>query len=99
MENEAPSALAAAMAAFAKGDLPCGAYANGFTQITKDFLKSKPTVDALSARRDLGPDAYAHFALGWIEQGATIVGGCCEVGPAHIARLAQAIVDAGHEVI
>ena len=95
----APEAMAAAMAAFAKGDLPFGAYANGFTQITKDFLKSKPTVDALSARRDLGPDAYAHFALGWIEQGATIVGGCCEVGPAHIALLAQAIVDVGHEVI
>ncbi|MFU8823514.1 homocysteine S-methyltransferase family protein [Yoonia sp.] len=95
----APEAMSTAMDAFAKGDLPFGAYANGFTQITKDFLKSKPTVDALSARRDLGPDAYAAFALGWIDQGATIVGGCCEVGPAHIARLAQAIRDAGHEVI
>lgn len=95
----APEAMSAAMDAFAKGDLPFGAYANGFTQITKDFLKNKPTVDALSARRDLGPDAYAAFALGWIDQGASIVGGCCEVGPAHIARLAQAIRDAGHQVI
>ena len=94
----APEAMAAAMEAFAKGNLPFGAYANGFTQITKDFLKNKPTVDALSARRDLGPDAYAAFALGWIDQGATIVGGCCEVGPAHIARLGQALVDAGHQV-
>jgi len=38
----APEAMAAAMAAFAKGDLPFGAYANGFTQITKDFLKASP---------------------------------------------------------
>ncbi|WP_322894649.1 MULTISPECIES: homocysteine S-methyltransferase family protein [unclassified Yoonia] len=95
----APEAMAAAMEVFRQGDLPFGAYANGFTQITKDFLQDKPTVDALQARRDLGPDAYAQFALGWIGQGASIVGGCCEVGPAHIARLAQAIRDAGHEVV
>lgn len=95
----APEAMAAAMDALAMGDLPFGAYANGFTHIAADFLKSKPTVDALSARQDLGPDAYAGFAMGWIEQGATIVGGCCEVGPAHIAALHRAITAAGHEVI
>lgn len=95
----APEAMGAAMDALAMGDLPFGAYANGFTHIAADFLKSKPTVDALSARQDLGPDAYAGFAMGWIEQGATIVGGCCEVGPAHIATLHRAITDAGHEVI
>ncbi|MEO1397675.1 MAG: homocysteine S-methyltransferase family protein, partial [Pseudomonadota bacterium] len=26
---------------------------------------------------------------GWVDQGATIVGGCCEVGPAHIRALAN----------
>ena len=30
---------------------------------------------------------YADFAMGWVEAGATIVGGCCEVGPEHIAVL------------
>ncbi len=95
----APEAMAAAVAVLAEGDLPFGAYANGFQQITKDFLKDKPTVDSLSARRDLGPEAYADFALGWIAQGATIVGGCCEVGPAHIRRLAEAIREAGHEIV
>ncbi len=94
----APEAMAAAVAVLAEGDLSFGAYANGFQQITKDFLKDKPTVDSLSARRDLGPEAYADFALGWIAQGATIVGGCCEVGPAHIRRLAEAIREAGHEI-
>ncbi len=95
----APEAMAATVAVLAEGDLPFGAYANGFQQITKDFLKDKPTVDSLSARRDLGPEAYADFALGWIAQGATIVGGCCEVGPAHIKRLAEAIREAGHEIV
>ena len=95
----APEAMAAAVGVLSQGDLPFGAYANGFTQITKEFLKDKPTVDSLSARRDLGPEAYARFALGWIDQGATIVGGCCEVGPAHIKRLAAAIREAGHRIV
>jgi len=28
---------------------------------------------------------------GWIKDGATVVGGCCEVGPAHIRELARRI--------
>jgi S-methylmethionine-dependent homocysteine/selenocysteine methylase len=95
----APEAMAAAMAALKPTGLPFGAYANGFTQITADFLKDSPTVDALEARRDLSPAAYARFAMGWVDQGATIVGGCCEVGPAHIAELARALRAAGHEVV
>lgn len=94
-----PEAIPAAMDILAKGDKPFGAYANGFTKISDGFLTHKPTVDALSARQDLGPEAYAKHAMGWIAQGATIVGGCCEVGPAHIAQLAGEIRAAGHEVV
>lgn len=95
----APEAITTALDILARSNLPFGGYANGFTRITGDFLKDKSTVDSLTARTDLGPDAYAAIAMGWIDQGATIVGGCCEVGPAHIARLAQAIRDAGHKVV
>jgi homocysteine S-methyltransferase len=95
----APEAITVSIDVLAGCSLPFGAYANGFTQITNDFLKDKPTVDALTARRDLGPDAYAQAALGWVAQGATIVGGCCEVGPQHIARLAEAIRNAGHRIV
>lgn len=94
----APEAIPAALDVLAQGPLPFGAYANAFTQITKDFLKDKPTVDALTARRDLDPEAYAKAAMGWVEQGATIVGGCCEVGPVHIAAMAAAIRAAGHTI-
>ncbi|MGY9011702.1 MAG: homocysteine S-methyltransferase family protein, partial [Rhodobacterales bacterium] len=45
------------------------------------------TVDVLTARADLGPAAYADFADGWANQGVSIIGGCCEVGPAHIAEM------------
>ena len=56
-----------------------GAYANAFTAV--DRLKHGGTVDVLDAREDLDPATYADFALRWVAAGATIVGGCCEVGP------------------
>lgn len=94
-----PEAVTTAMGVLAKGDAPFGGYANGFVKIADGFLKNKPTVDALTARQDLGPDAYAAFVMEWIGQGATIVGGCCEVGPAHIARMAEVIKAAGHRIV
>jgi S-methylmethionine-dependent homocysteine/selenocysteine methylase len=56
-------------------------------------------VDKLASRTDLGPAAYAEHALGWIEQGSTVVGGCCEVGPAHIAALAKLLTDKGYRLV
>lgn len=95
----APEAIHATLAILSKGNLPCGAYANGFEKITAEFLEDKPTVDALHSRRDLSPQAYAAHALRWIDAGATIVGGCCEVGPAHITATAAAIRAAGHTIV
>ncbi len=93
-----PEAMAAALGDLKRLGRPFGAYANGFTHIAPAFLTTAPTVDALRARSDLTPDRYAAFALGWVAQGASIVGGCCEVGPAHIAALAKALRAAGHEI-
>jgi S-methylmethionine-dependent homocysteine/selenocysteine methylase len=36
-----------------------------------------------------GAAAYEALARRWIDAGATIIGGCCGTGPAHIARLRQ----------
>ena len=33
------------------------------------------------------PEAYVRFAVGWVTAGASIVGGCCGVGPEHILEL------------
>jgi len=94
-----PEAVAAALDLIAPMGLPFGAYANGFTRISEGFLKDAPTVDALQERQDLGPEAYAAFAMSWVAQGATIVGGCCEVGPAHIKELAHQLKAAGHIIV
>jgi homocysteine S-methyltransferase len=88
-----------ALEALAAAGKPTGAYANGFQGITKEFISGGTTVDGLSARRDMGPEIYAAHALSWLDQGATIVGGCCEVGPAHITELAEQLKAAGHTIV
>ncbi len=94
-----PEAMAAAMAGLKPFGLPFGAYANGFTHISGNFLKDASTVKELTHRHDLTPEKYAEFALEWVAMGATIVGGCCEVGPAHIRHLAERLATAGHRVL
>lgn len=92
-----PEAISAAWSALCSGHGPVGAYANGFTSISA--LEPGGTVDSLEARHDLGPDNYAQFVMQWVEQGAAIVGGCCEVGPAHIAQIAKRLIEAGKVIV
>jgi S-methylmethionine-dependent homocysteine/selenocysteine methylase len=93
-----PEAAAESMPILATGGLPFGAYANGFTKIVSSY-KPGSTVSELETRTDLTPEAYADFAMAWVEAGATIIGGCCEVGPAHIAHIAQRLEAAGHTIV
>jgi S-methylmethionine-dependent homocysteine/selenocysteine methylase len=92
-----PEAVSAAWPEFSAGPGVTGAYANGFTSV--EALKPGGTVEALDARQDLTPSAYADFALEWVRQGASIVGGCCEVGPGHILTLARLLAAEGHRVV
>ena len=82
-----PEAVSVAIPKITGQGFRVGAYANGFTGITEGFSFIGATVDALTTRKDLGPEAYAQFADQWATDGASIIGGCCEVGPAHIAEL------------
>jgi S-methylmethionine-dependent homocysteine/selenocysteine methylase/SAM-dependent methyltransferase len=56
-------------------DLPLGAYPN-LGYYTDEGWRFEPGV---------GSAEYAAMALRWREQGAQIIGGCCGVGPAHVA--------------
>lgn len=82
-----PEAVTQALSLLTGQGVPLGAYANGFVEIAREYLQPGATVDLLDTRTNLGPDVYADFAEEWARQGATIVGGCCEVGPAHIEEL------------
>ena len=74
-----------------------GAYANGFKTIAP--LRPGGTVKDLEYRVDLTPEKYTDYVLNWIECGASIVGGCCEISPAHIEHIHQTLIDRGISVV
>ncbi|MGC4192772.1 MAG: homocysteine S-methyltransferase family protein [Thermomicrobiales bacterium] len=67
-------------------NLEVGVYANAFVPETKKMAANTGLCDI---RDDLTPKAYLAFARRWVDAGATIVGGCCGIGTAHIARLRE----------
>src|SRR5581483_6972950 len=79
-------ALDAARAALAKAgsDLTLGVYANAFPPMRNDAEANAGLSDI---RADLNPPNYLRFAETWVGHGAGIVGGCCGIGPEHIAAI------------
>ncbi len=71
-------------------DIRLGGYANGFTPIPAMWPLG--SIESLGRRKDLSPDTYAAFVQDWIDAGAAIVGGCCEIGPAHIKKISEMLV-------
>tara|TARA_Y200000002_G_scaffold251126_1_gene208049 strand:- start:39 stop:851 length:813 start_codon:yes stop_codon:yes gene_type:complete len=74
-----------------------GGYGNGFKSI--EPLKTASNVSVLSARTDLGPKEYSKHALNWANQGASVVGGCCEIGPSHIKHLYDKLIENNFEIV
>ena len=89
-----PEAVSQAIPILKQARFAFGAYANGFTAI--DALEPGGVVDVLEARHDLDPEQYAQFAAEWLDAGASIIGGCCEVGPDHIKALSTLLQSRGH---
>jgi S-methylmethionine-dependent homocysteine/selenocysteine methylase len=94
-----PEAMLDALRELKKIGLPFGAYANGFSEISSLPLPETDDAPDYTHRHDLSPEKYTGFVMQWIDLGATIVGGCCEVGPTHIRHLASALRAAGHEIL
>ena len=64
--------------------LELGVYANAFPPQPEDAT-ANDGLDEL--REDLDPAGYLAWAERWREQGATIIGGCCGIGPEHLEVL------------
>lgn len=62
-------------------DLPIGVYPN-LGYYSSEGWRFEPAV---------GSAEYASMALGWREEGAQIIGGCCGVGPDEISAARQAV--------
>ena len=80
------AALDSARATFAAAgiEIPFGAYANAFPPQPEEAT-ANDGLDPL--RPDLDPPGYLSFAQDWQARGATLIGGCCGIGPEHIAVL------------
>ena len=62
---------------------------NGYTST---FTKSNGNPNEfLGTRKDLTPEKISVFAKKFKKAGATILGGCCEMRPAHIKKMAELI--------
>jgi S-methylmethionine-dependent homocysteine/selenocysteine methylase len=65
-----------------------GVYANAFPPQRAD---AEANAALLDIRADLTPSGYLGWAQEWVRRGATIIGGCCGIGPEHIAALKAAL--------
>lgn len=65
-------------------EIPYGAYANAFEPVRKD---QQANAEETVIRQDTTPQNYYEYAVHWKNLGASIIGGCCGIGPNHIKEL------------
>jgi len=75
--------------ATANGAAAIGGYANRFVTAHTDSGEANAQISAF--RDDLDPESYGELITRWLDAGATVVGGCCGMEPAHIARIATIV--------
>ena len=68
-----------------------GIYANAFATEADD---TDANADLHDIRPDLTPENYRRFAEKWVRAGASLIGGCCGIGPEHIEALSEAMKNA-----
>ena len=77
-----PEAIHKSIEIMTKFSKPYGALPNGFE--TVNFLNETNDVSILNKRKDFNLDKFVEDILSFIENNASIVGGCCEVSPEYI---------------
>jgi S-methylmethionine-dependent homocysteine/selenocysteine methylase len=82
------AALDVARNAAAGAPLTLGVYANAFPPQDEDAAANAGLSDI---RADLDPPRYLRFVQDWLKSGAGIVGGCCGIGPEHIAEIRKSV--------
>ncbi|KZN14915.1 homocysteine methyltransferase [Marinomonas sp. TW1] len=69
-----------------ENNIKIGAYANAFPPTPKDAT-ANDGLDEL--REDLTPPAYLTWVQQWQSKGASLIGGCCGIGPEHILAIKE----------
>lgn len=65
-----------------------GAYGNRYNEIRKDY---KLALKSTAINEEISPAQYTDAVTSWIEKGASIVGGCCGIGPEYIKHITARI--------
>lgn len=66
--------------------MPIGVYANSFKVPRSNKANNISEID-----EDITPPAYLEFVQTWRDAGATLLGGCCGIGPEHIQALKEGL--------
>lgn len=81
-------AVQRAKAALGNSEMEIGVYANGFAHTDEEVGAN---AGLRQIRADLDPPRYLEWAQKWVASGATMVGGCCGIGPEHIRGLSAGL--------
>ena len=90
--SQAEAMQAAVETAMRTAEVRIGVYANAFVPEPAD---GETYAGISELRDDLDPADYRSLAAGWVGAGASIIGGCCGIGPPHIAALRRWLDSAG----
>ena len=78
---------------FQKQNITYGFKVNAFEDIPEDFVisskSSQQPTDVLGTLEDFTPNVFKNFVESTANQGASLLGGCCEVKPRHIKALKE----------
>jgi len=78
-------------------DIPYGFKLNAFKNIPDDYGVREPSIwgkggnptKILGSREDITESKFYEFVKKFKDAGATILGGCCEIRPSHISKIAS----------
>ncbi|MEE4241807.1 MAG: homocysteine S-methyltransferase family protein [Desulfopila sp.] len=69
--------------------LRIGCYANSFSLTGSSEIMANAGLSDI--RMEITPEVYLHFAKKWKNAGASIIGGCCGIRPAHIKTIHETL--------
>ena len=78
-------------------NIPYGFKLNAFKNIPDDYAAREPSIwgkggnptKILGSRKDITESKFYEFVKKFKDAGATILGGCCEIRPSHISKIAN----------
>lgn len=86
-----PEAITEGIAASVKmTDARVGGYANRLAKVPPNWTLDNEV--PILRNEELTIDAYVAYAKNWVSQGASIVGGCCGIGPEYIKAVSDSLV-------